>query len=247
MDVVSTRRSVNQRPRRAACGLGVAATDVAEVEKAAQGWIDWYEASSASLARPMLVVRRAHGIHLLDRRAPWRRRAYPPAPEYYEGRLDWYDFRLECRGLAERHHRRSADGGVRTAIPAPPTFRGMPALRFSEFEDAQVDFGSVDAGPTDLARILMVEFALAYGNDWFVMPIDLDVGALYRTRSLVVTDTFGVRSLIPCSADMGAPFSTWRMFQHSPTHASGSRGRSRTCSSSRRRYCGTSRARPSRK
>ena len=52
----------------------------------------------------------------------------------------------------------------------------MPSPRFWEFEDAQVDFGSVDAGPTDLARMLLVEFALAYGNDWFVLPIELDVG-----------------------------------------------------------------------
>ena len=34
-----------------------------------------------------------------------------------------------------------------------------------EFEDAQVDFGSVEAGPTDLVRMLLVEFALALGNE----------------------------------------------------------------------------------
>ena len=44
--------------------------------------------------------------------------------------------------------------------------------------------------------MLLVEFALAYGNDWFVIPIEVDVGSLHRTRSLVVTDTFGVRTLI---------------------------------------------------
>ena len=60
-------------------------------------------------------------------------------------------------------------------------FAGCRALRFWEFEDAQVDFGSVDAGPTDLARMLLVEFALTYGNDWFVIPIELDVGSLHRT------------------------------------------------------------------
>ena len=32
--------------------------------------------------------------------------------------------------------------------------------------------------------MLLVEFALAYGNDWFVVPIELDVGSVYRTRSL---------------------------------------------------------------
>ena len=90
---------------------------------------------------------------------------------------------------------------TRTAIPAPVSFRGMPAARFWEFEDAQVDFGSVDAGPTDLARMLLVEFALDYGNDWFVIPIELDVGSLYRTRSLVITDTFGVRTLIKSVAN----------------------------------------------
>jgi hypothetical protein len=34
-------------------------------------------------------------------------------------------------------------------------------VRFWEFEDARVDFGSVDAGPTDFIRMLLVEFALA--------------------------------------------------------------------------------------
>ena len=97
----------------------------------------------------------------------------------------------------------------------------MPAARFWEFEDAQVDFGSVDAGPTDLVRMLLVEFALAYGNDWFVIPIELDVGSLYRTRSLVITDTFGVRTLIKSSSELDAPHSVWRMFQHSYTRGSG--------------------------
>ena len=83
----------------------------------------------------------------------------------------------------------------------------MPAARFWEFEDAQVDFGSVDAGPTDLARMLLVEFALAYGNDWFVIPIELEVGSLYRTRSLVITDTFGVRTLIKPHSELGEPHS----------------------------------------
>ena len=60
----------------------------------------------------------------------------------------------------------------------------------------------MDCGPTDLACMLLVEFALAYGNDWFVIPIELDVGSLHRTRSLVVTDTFGVRTLIKPSSEL---------------------------------------------
>jgi hypothetical protein len=89
----------------------------------------------------------------------------------------------------------------------------MPAARFWQFEDAQVDFGAVDAGPEDLARLLLIEFAITYGNDWFVIPIDLPVGSLTRTQSLIVTNTFGERFLIRSSAAAGARSAAWRMFQ----------------------------------
>src|SRR5215212_1197091 len=127
--------------------------------------------------------------------------------------MDWHDFNVNDGASL----RAGSDGpGVpltRTLIPAPVSFRGMPAARFWEFEDAQVDFGSVEAGPTDLARMLLVEFALDYGNDWFVIPVEVEVGSLYRTRSLVITDTFGVRTLIKPSSESGEPHSLWRMFQ----------------------------------
>jgi hypothetical protein len=49
----------------------------------------------------------------------------------------------------------------------------------------------------------------------------LNVGSLYRTRSLVITDAFGIRTLIKSSSELGAPYSTWRMFQHSYLRGSG--------------------------
>jgi hypothetical protein len=97
----------------------------------------------------------------------------------------------------------------------------MPTPRFWEFEDAQVDFGSVDAGPTDLARMLLVEFSLTYGNDWFVIPVELPVGSLYRCRSLVIEDTFGVRTLLKAASQLSEPHASWRMFQQSHTRRSG--------------------------
>lgn len=78
---------------------------------------------------------------------------------------------------------------------------------------ARGDFGSVDAGPEDLARMLLIEFAVSYGNDWFVIPIDLEVGSLCRTHSLIVTNTFGERFLIRSSSEGGSQFAAWRMFQ----------------------------------
>jgi hypothetical protein len=202
--------------------LPISAGDVAEVEKGAQSWIGWYEtlfsepdAESASWSAERMEYAFSVGARLGDGERVLT------ATEYCEGRLDWYAFDVNAEiSLSAAGDTPPTDVAC-TAIPAPARFKGMPALRFWEFEDAQVDFGSTDAGPTDLARMLLVEFALTSGNDWFVIPVELAIGGLYRTRSLVITDTFGVRSLIECSGDLSPPYSTWRMFAHSYTHASG--------------------------
>jgi hypothetical protein len=67
--------------------------------------------------------------------------------------------------------------------------------------------------PEDLARLLLVEFAITYCNDRFVMPIELPVGSLCRADSLVVTNTLGERFVIRSSAESGAQAASWRMFQ----------------------------------
>ena len=81
---------------------------------------------------------------------------------------------------------------MRTVLPAPVTFPGMPAPRFWAFEDARIDLGAVGAGADNVARMLLVGFAVDYGNDWFVVPVELPVGSLTRITSLEVSDTFGV-------------------------------------------------------
>ena len=202
--------------------LQIAPADLAEVEKAARLWLQWFETlfsepdvnNSSWLPERMeyafsVATRLSDGECILT------------AQEYFDGQLDWYAFDANPEVTLGAATDNPSTEITRTVIPAPVSFRGMPAARFWEFEDAQVDFGSVDAGPTDLARMLLVEFALDYGNDWFVMPMELDIGSLYRTRSLVITDTFGVRTLIKSSSELGEPHSSWRMFQHSYSRGSG--------------------------
>jgi hypothetical protein len=139
--------------------------------------------------------------------------------EYYEGDLDWYDFDVnmgQTIGAGEdREQGVNPLPVTRTTIPAPATYRGMPASRWWEFEDASVNLGAVDAEPDDLARMLLVDFAITYGNDWFVIPIELPVGSICKINSLVVTDTFGVRTLIPSIDQSAHPASVhWRMFRN---------------------------------
>jgi hypothetical protein len=205
--------------------LKVAAGDRSEIEQAAQEWLKESETffSEPETANQSWLPERMEYAFSVSGRFNDGERGLT-AQEYFEGHLDWYAFDLDPKLKLGGANDKDFEQISRTAIPAPISFAGMPTARFWEFEDAQVDFGSVDAGPTDLVRMLLVEFALTYGNDWFVVPLELDVGALYRTGSLVITDTFGVRTLIKPASELAAPHSLWRMFQHSHLRGSGATG-----------------------
>ncbi len=188
--------------------------DVAQVEAAAGEWLAWYESlfSEPAAEDSAWLEERMEYAFAVSAPASAGERALI-AREYIDGQLDWYSFN-SAPGLSLGAAGDAPPKQItRTAIPAAVTFRGMPAPRWWEFEDAQVDFGAVDAGPEDLARMLLIEFAVAYGNDWFVIPVELETGSLCTVRSLVVTDTFGERYAIPDTASGG---DAWRMFQLTP-------------------------------
>jgi hypothetical protein len=134
------------------------------------------------------------------------------ADDYRGGRLDWYAFTAAGGpDLGPPTTARAADHTVRTVMPAPAGYGGMPASRFWEIEDGSVRFGALTTGRTDLARLILAEFALAYGTDWFVVPIDLPVGSVCSVDAFEVTDTFGETATVARSVkDSGAP---WRLFE----------------------------------
>jgi hypothetical protein len=85
-------------------------------------------------------------------------------------------------------------------MPTPVRYSGMPASRWWEFEDEEINLGDIDAGPADLARLLVAEFATAYGDDWFVIPVKVPVGTLTEIGQLEVFDTFGGRHVLRSTA-----------------------------------------------
>ncbi|HEX2188733.1 MAG TPA: hypothetical protein VHG51_07520 [Longimicrobiaceae bacterium] len=137
------------------------------------------------------------------------------APEYHGGRLDWYDF-VHSAG-AELQRQPPGVERVRTVLPAAAAYPGMPVARWWEFEDARTDFGRVEAEPADLARLLVVEYATVYSNDWFLVPLELPVGAVCGVRSVVVGDTFGQKTLVRAAGTDGSEVDSWSLFRPSRT------------------------------
>ncbi len=135
------------------------------------------------------------------------------AQEYYTGELDWYAFDVQNdASLGGEGGPGEVETTVQAVVPTAVDFEGMPAPRWWEFEDSRVDFGQVDAAPEDLARLLLLEFALVYGNDWLMIPVSLEVGSLCRIRSLIVTDTFGERVAVPPSPQPADPAASWGLY-----------------------------------
>ena len=123
--------------------------------------------------------------------------------------LEWHSFDVRPIGGHGFH-----DAPATETIPTGVRFRGMPNARWWEFEDETMDLGAVDAGPSDVARLALLEFGLVYGNDFFAIPLQLPIGTLMRITSLVVTDTFGMRLEIEPAAQRSHPQGArrWTMF-----------------------------------
>jgi len=138
------------------------------------------------------------------------------ADEYYHGHLDWYNFDFDTsqRTLGEPAEAPpAAVTFTRTFWPTNIIFNGMPLTRWWAFEDGKTNFGAIKPGTTDLAKLLVMEFGLAYANDWFLTPFRLPAGSLSRVKGLAVTNVFGERFWIdPAGQGLDDQWSTWRMF-----------------------------------
>ncbi|MFP5334062.1 MAG: hypothetical protein ACLGIV_01995 [Actinomycetes bacterium] len=132
--------------------------------------------------------------------------------DYTGGTLDW--FHGEGRSGPSLGGSGTAVAAQRvsdTNLPSAVRFAGMPSDRLFAFEDSAVYLGGVQGGRTDLARLAVVEFALAYGVDWFQLPLDLPYGSVTRLDRIEVRDTFGHRVDIAPARETTRP--GWAAFQ----------------------------------
>lgn len=215
-EVLAAHRGSDTELTSLPAGVDVAASLAANVLAAVNGFLAWYEAAVGPVSG---------GARQTARTTSWNpyRLEYEFAAEasmshgnvvvradnYGGGHLDWYEFEADTRAnLGANESSRTIE---RHVLPTRAFYAGMPAERFWEFEDSTVRFGSASTGRTDLAHLLLHEFAITYGNDWYVVPLRLPVGSLNQIRTMSVVDTFGVSTAVEPAADQGS--SGWTMFE----------------------------------
>ncbi len=142
------------------------------------------------------------------------------APSYRNGSVDWDTFVLDQAPATTFN--------ATTSLPLTPVharFAGQPMRRWWEFEDSAVDFGALDIAKTDLAKLVLVEFALVAGDDWFVIPLEADPNTLVRATGLEVQDCFGLRFTIHPARHLSSnPLEVWEMFALAPELRAGQSG-----------------------
>jgi hypothetical protein len=198
--------------------LNIATADGPKVQQAGTSWLAWYDTMYSEPSGPAddawnpprleysLAVGARLSTNALD--------DMTFSATEIDGPIDWSSFDVTTQASLTTAADQSFTSVVEAIIPAPVTFPGAPAPRFWEMEDARIAYGLVPVGPTDLAHLMMIEYASTFGNDWFIVPLTLPVGSVTRVDSLVVTDTFGVRNLIRPIGDPALPapfFSMWQM------------------------------------
>ena len=131
------------------------------------------------------------------------------APSYRSGDLDWYTFNADSVPA-------EAEGGWSqaevTVTPVPIRILGM-SPRWWAFEDAAIAIGQMDVAKPDLAKLILIEFMLIYGDDWFGLPLPIPMSNLVRIEKMEVINVFGkTASVGPARKPADDALLRWELF-----------------------------------
>src|SRR5438093_853249 len=57
------------------------------------------------------------------------------------------------------------------------------------------------------AMLMVLDFALSYSDDWFLIPVSMDAWSLFQPTEIAVTDVFGDTTIA------NHPFGRWNLFR----------------------------------
>jgi hypothetical protein len=218
------RQAVAQNALPAA--LGVPAADSSAFLLASADWVAWVDglvvyAPAGAQAWVDADLDYAFSVGVTQGTSP----TLAMMAAHWDGeRTDWFDLDADpgatapvAPGLVPPLPGVDGNGQVSAqGLPAPLVFPGMPPRRWWQFDEGAVNYAQIQLASEDLARMLVVEFATVYANDWYLWPVRLPVGALHVVSSLQVTNTFGETfSLGPVGGGTGASsaIGDWCLFR----------------------------------
>jgi hypothetical protein len=141
------------------------------------------------------------------------------ADEYYHGHLDWYNLDIDkdkrrLESVPDQPAPQDIEKGItHSFIPTSVTFGGMPHPRWWTFEDWKTNLNFIKPDTTDLNKLLLLDFALIYSNDWFLVPFTLPVGSLADVKGLMVTNVFGERTWVEAAGKgTDQDWQRWNMY-----------------------------------
>jgi len=218
LDGVSLLHEVRGSPPAIPAVVRVPSPAVAAVQQALQRFVEWAVPVYGTIGRDDAVAWRPDRLDYA-----WGVTTEPPAPATFSvrptkhGDLDWFSFDLRTPGAGDASAQaRVGTAFRRSALPTHVRVRGMPNARFWDFERATTDVGDVRPDTRDIAKLLLIDFMLLQGNDWFLVPLEQPVGTACRIETTVVHDVFGDLSIIPrANAPVAGVPSPWTMFSHS--------------------------------
>lgn len=144
------------------------------------------------------------------------------APNYRNGELDWHSF--DTKGPLQGTWKQS---NTLKLCPTRISVGGVSS-RWWAFEDSAIDFGKLDVNKTDLAKLALIEFIVAFSDDWFSVTLPIKSGNLVTIDDFRVTNVFGEQwvhnvgmhrnetSLRPASRLDDDPLRRWQIFALSP-------------------------------
>ncbi len=125
-----------------------------------------------------------------------------------DGMLEWHAFDVGTSGTAPPAEIRV---DTRSLIPTLVTFRGMPSPRFWGFEHCAFNVAAVRPDKRELGKLLVLDFLLVHGVDWYSIPLRQPLGTVAAIESLVVHDVFGETTSIG-PIPTGSGVDRWSLF-----------------------------------
>ena len=148
------------------------------------------------------------------------------APDYQSGHLDWYSFDQAAIGIDPTENTKDSE----VFMPVRVSYAAMPDKRLFSFEDSKLELSGMEVDQSDLIKLMIIDFSLVSDNDWFTIPIEMELGELCWVNHITVKDVFGITTMINNDKDTGQyldanPLKMWDAFKIRPSDLLRERGK----------------------